>query len=761
MADVKSAFEAKFREFVQQGDDPNTAAAKAVAWLRENEEPGSQQHQADHDKVPETPPCSAAAADAAASAGASLMLDPQPSPNQQKSDLCAMDDSEKSTTESTVNSVPMEIDGQGPPSPPPFSLEELDRLIQEASASGTYTSIIRKVGSILSDPALVVKTFCGPGDQPKLQQAREMFAKLEELDQVAPAVGVSLQNAMVTLSSQVAYPFENNLSRRLIPTLVALEYTPFQYDPDHVTSVSSLFRSIEALPKDGRERLLSFFQSCEDGYLQSTLGIVQMFITLKLTMGRAVADFYYVKEGMAVLDVLHDVFSTREFCDYTEFYNGAVNELATEMDEFLGRDITEWFRAREAREEARETGQPMARVSFREHPYVLDPGSKARILQIDNRIHQRLLVHDDMQQSGNRSLPFLTINPYFVVRVRREEIVDDFLNILHRTGDERELKKTLKVKFEGEEGVDEGGVQKEFFLLMVRQLFDPQFNMFKADEESRLLWFNGDTFETKLKFELVGVIIGLAIYNGVILDLNFPKAFYKKLIGFPLQLDDLKDLSPQLWKSLNTLLGFQGDVEETFAQTFQVTHDVFGEIRTYDLKENGGDIPVTNANCKEYVALYVDWFLNKSVEGIYTEFKKGFDKVCSDSFLSVFRPDELELLLCGSTNLNFEDLEKSCRYEDGYTVNSATIKYFWQTIHALSEEDKKRFLMFCTGSDRVPIRGLASLMLTISRHGPDSDLLPTAHTCFNHLLLPEYASGEKLKEKLVLAISHSTGFGTL
>ena len=57
--------------------------------------------------------------------------------------------------------------------------------------------------------------------------------------------------------------------------------------------------------------------------------------------------------------------------------------------------------------------------------------------------------------------------------------------------------------------------------------------------------------------------------------------------------------------------------------------------------------------------------------------------------------------------------------------------------------------------------GLSKLKLVIARHGPDSDRLPTAHTCFNVLLLPDYKNMDKLKERLLLAITHAKGFGML
>lgn len=92
-------------------------------------------------------------------------------------------------------------------------------------------------------------------------------------------------------------------------------------------------------------------------------------------------------------------------------------------------------------------------------------------------------------------------------------------------------RKPLKIEFIGELGVDEGGVQKEFYQLLIRKLFDPSYNMFKYHEDARLFWFNGSTFESNVKFELVGILMGLAIYNSNILDLHLPIACYKKLLN--------------------------------------------------------------------------------------------------------------------------------------------------------------------------------------------------------------------------------------
>jgi ubiquitin-protein ligase E3 A len=107
--------------------------------------------------------------------------------------------------------------------------------------------------------------------------------------------------------------------------------------------------------------------------------------------------------------------------------------------------------------------------------------------------------------------------------------------------------------------------------------------------------------------------------------------------------------------------------------------------------------------------------------------------------------EELEKLICGSKVLDFYAFQKATKYVDGYTEESPQCKWLWEIIHELSPEDQKKFLTFCTGSDRAPILGLGSMRLYIGRHGEDSERLPSAHTCFNHLLIPEYSSKDKLR----------------
>lgn len=386
-------------------------------------------------------------------------------------------------------------------------------------------------------------------------------------------------------------------------------------------------------------------------------------------------------------------------------------------------------------------------------PWIYDPGSKSRLLHLESTVK----MSHEFEDAVLRSIFITATCPYLVLRVRRSSLVQDTLHQIQRSPED--LKKPLKVHFVGEEGVDEGGVQKEFFSTILREIFDPVYGMFRQDEDTRLCWFNALTLELDMEYELIGILLGLAIYNGHILDCRFPMVVYRKLLGYMPTFEDLREVDPALASGLQKLLDFDGDVQEAFDLNFQLSYDVFGETREVDLLPDGANTPVTNDSRGQYVWLYTRHTLETSIERQFAAFARGFYRMCGGPVMQLFQPEELEQLVCGSPELDFVALEMATVYDDGYDSESPTVRDFWEVVHALPAEEKQGLLRFVTGSDRVPIKGLGSLPFVISRNGPDTDRLPTAHTCFNHLLLPQYESAEKLGRLLRLAIGNAVGFG--
>ena len=94
--------------------------------------------------------------------------------------------------------------------------------------------------------------------------------------------------------------------------------------------------------------------------------------------------------------------------------------------------------------------------------------------------------------------------------------------------------------------------------------------MFTYTDETRTIWFNPHSLESALEFELIGILLGVAIYNSIILDVRFPLTVYKKVKDMTLTLDDLSEAQPTIARSLKAMRDYEGDVESTFCATFQV-----------------------------------------------------------------------------------------------------------------------------------------------------------------------------------------------
>ncbi|KAJ3231579.1 hypothetical protein HDU78_007622 [Chytriomyces hyalinus] len=465
------------------------------------------------------------------------------------------------------------------------------------------------------------------------------------------------------------------------------------------------------------------------------------------------------------------------------FYNDTIAKRLNFKDEYRI-----WQKSLEATDATKKSADaatttpakaPQPHFTYFTYPFLFDPVSKTRILHLDAMtqmcleyeeavVHQAIVIHAQrFLQEDARSVANLeanlkrSTNPYFVLEIRRAHLVKDVLDQIHACP-ASDLKKPLKVKFVGggEEGMDQGGVQKEFFQVLIAMLMDPVVGMFVYDPETRMSWLNGCSLEPLRQFELVGIVLGLALYNGVILGVNFVPLVYKKLLMEEPGLDDVVRGFPALGKGLEMLLGWNdGDVEDVFMRSFEIEYDFYGQVRTFELVAGGKDVPVTNANRKEYVDLYIKHYVGESVKRQFDAFRTGFHRVCGGPALKMCRPDELELLICGTNELDFKELEAGARYDDGYDAEHPVILNFWKLAHAMSQDRKKQLLMFVTASDRVPLKGLGNLTFVIQRNGPDTDRLPTALTCFGRLLLPEYETIEKLENRLVTAVENAKGFG--
>ncbi|KAI1428763.1 hypothetical protein F5Y12DRAFT_710709 [Xylaria sp. FL1777] len=383
-----------------------------------------------------------------------------------------------------------------------------------------------------------------------------------------------------------------------------------------------------------------------------------------------------------------------------------------------------------------------------------------KVLEFDNKRNWFNRSVHNKQQANHRPFPTLQL------QVRREHVFhDSFKSLYFKSGDEMKFSK-LNIRFHGEEGVDAGGVTREWFQVLARQMFDANYALFVPVSSDRTTFhpnkLSGINDEHLLFFKFIGRIIGKALYEGRLLDCYFSRAVYKRILGKPVSVKDMESFDPEYYKSLSWMLN--NDITDIITETFSVEDDEFGVTKVSDLCENGRNIPVTEENKHDYVRLVVEHKLLSSVKEQMENFLKGFHDIIPAELISIFNEQELELLISGLPDVDIDDWKSNTEYHN-YTPSSPQIQWFWRALRSFDKEEVAKLLQFVTGTSKVPLNGFKELegmnginRFNIHRDYGNKDRLPSSHTCFNQLDLPEYESYEALRRQLLKAITTGSDY---
>ncbi|CAK8696244.1 unnamed protein product [Clavelina lepadiformis] len=331
----------------------------------------------------------------------------------------------------------------------------------------------------------------------------------------------------------------------------------------------------------------------------------------------------------------------------------------------------------------------------------------------------------------------------------------------------KELQRSkLFVSFIGEEGLDYSGPSREFFFLISRELFNPYYGLFEYSavdtytvQISPLSAFVDSPLEW---FRFAGRIIGLCLVHHCLLDAFFTRPLYKMLLRSRCDLSDLRYVDEQFYQSMIWMK--ENDITDVLDLTFSVNEEMFGKIEEKDLKPNGRNVTVTEKNKKEYIELMVKWRVVRGTLEQTNMLIRGFNEVIDLRLVSVFDAHELELVICGTADIDLKDWRQHTEYRGGYYDLHPVIQWFWLAVEKFDNERRLRLLQFVTGTSSIPFEGFAALRgpngpkrFCIEKWGK-GDCLPRAHTCFNRIDLPPYRSFAVLWEKLVIAVEETSTF---
>uniref|UniRef100_A0A8C5XNS2 E3 ubiquitin-protein ligase NEDD4 n=1 Tax=Microcebus murinus TaxID=30608 RepID=A0A8C5XNS2_MICMU len=352
------------------------------------------------------------------------------------------------------------------------------------------------------------------------------------------------------------------------------------------------------------------------------------------------------------------------------------------------------------------------------------------------------------------------------MKLRRATVLEDSYRRIMGVKKADFLKARLWIEFDGEKGLDYGGVAREWFFLISKEMFNPYYGLFEySATDNYTLQINpnsGLCNEDHLSyFKFIGRVAGMAVYHGKLLDGFFIRPFYKMMLQKPITLHDMESVDSEYYNSLRWIL--ENDPTELDLR-FVIDEELFGQTHQHELKNGGSEIVVTNKNKKEYIYLVIQWRFVNRIQKQMAAFKEGFFELIPQDLIKIFDENELELLMCGLGDVDVNDWREHTKYKNGYSVNHQVIQWFWKAVLMMDSEKRIRLLQFVTGTSRVPMNGFAELY---GSNGPQSftveqwgtpEKLPRAHTCFNRLDLPPYESFEELWDRLQMAIENTQGF---
>ncbi|KAF7374400.1 HECT-domain-containing protein [Mycena sanguinolenta] len=348
------------------------------------------------------------------------------------------------------------------------------------------------------------------------------------------------------------------------------------------------------------------------------------------------------------------------------------------------------------------------------------------------------------------------------ITVRREHIAQDGFDRLADV----DLKGRIGITFidkwgEEEAGIDGGGVFKEFFTSLCKEVFDTDRGLWLANKKNEL-FPNPHAYAVEAHnlnwYRFIGRIIGKAMYEGILVDIAFAGFFLAKWLGKQSFLDDLASLDPELYNGLIFLKHYpgkpRGPVSELHRRHFGVTKSV-------DLVPHGSEIAVTKENRLQYIYMVSHYRLSKQIKQQSDAFFEGLSEIIDHKWLKMFNQQELQILIGGTDSpVDLDDLQGNTQYGGIFDSNHATIISFWRVVRSFDQEQRRALLRFVTSCSRPPLLGFKELVpnFAIRDAGSDELRLPTSSTCVNLLKLPRYQSEKVLRAKLLQAITANAGF---
>ncbi|KAI8146292.1 hypothetical protein BJV82DRAFT_601246 [Fennellomyces sp. T-0311] len=390
------------------------------------------------------------------------------------------------------------------------------------------------------------------------------------------------------------------------------------------------------------------------------------------------------------------------------------------------------------------------------------------------------------------------------VRIMRAQMLESAIKILDLFGSAQSV---LEIEYTGEEGTGLGPTL-EFYAATSREFCKKTLNMWRDDDDQEGEYVvtkqglfpkplvqkskktrSGKSLESSNSakiinlFKTLGQFVAKAMLDFRIIDFPFSEAFFKVALGHEQPSKELiSEIDPMLGKSIEMLEAFvdrkrsiYADTSLTLDQKKQAVNDIQVQSSRIEdlcldftlpgspdieLKTGGAQIPVTIHNVEEFIEALQDMVAGAGVAKQFEAFRQGFDQLFAIDDLKVLTYSELVSLFGVSTeDWSYATLADAIKADHGFTMESASFKNLLSILSEMSEQERREFLQFTTGSPRLPIGGWKAMrpVFTVvcktseSPLRPD-DYLPSVMTCANYLKMPDYSSKEKMRLRLLMSM---------
>ena len=335
-----------------------------------------------------------------------------------------------------------------------------------------------------------------------------------------------------------------------------------------------------------------------------------------------------------------------------------------------------------------------------------------------------------------------------------------------------DLWREVKIEFKGEVSYDAGGLFREWFIILIEELEKKEKGIFEKSECDEISYvFNKNLNEQSSWVEkylcFIGKLMAKSIIDNITINLSFNILIYKLILEEEIKFEDLKNIDTYLYSSLLSLK--QMKPEELDAMEIYYTYqynDSEGKLVTDELIPDGENIKVTDIN--DYIEKRIKYIVKKS-KFLVEYIQKGLFTYIPKNILKSINSYELELLICGRPFIDVKEWKENSVYKGKYSKSSSCVKWFWEEIYKLNQENLRRFLQFSTGSSRVPINGfqnlesnrgeLAKFCLNSVPYNKNGNNYIRAHTCFNRLDVPQFKKKDEVHDAIQFVLKNITGFG--